>query len=136
MPPWQGLLFLLRSYWILHEWWMRAVHVWISRGNHPNELSSAVQYALDETTYTLCINWHDRFISNTFHSCHRSERLAFTALTGGLFIWQTMFEIWNLMVTKQSHKNVHISKIQPRDPIKLPSFLYIWIYLFLLHFFP
>lgn len=134
MPPWQGLLFLLHSYWILHEWWMRAVHVWISRGNSPNELSSAVQYALDETSYTLCINWCDCFISNTFRSCHCSERLVFTALTGGIFIWQALLEIWNVMVTKQSHKNVRICKIQPRDPIKLPNFLYVWIF-FLFFFF-
>lgn len=133
MPPWQGLLFPLHCYWILYEWWMRMVHVWISRGNRPNELSSALQYSLDEMTYPLHINWCDHFISTTFHRCHHSERLLFTALTGGIFIWQIVSKVWNLMVTKQSHKNVHISKIEPWDPIKLQTFLYTWIYLFLLY---
>lgn len=133
MPPWQGLLFLLYCYSILYKWWMRTAHVWISRGNHPNEFSSALQYAVDEVTYPFCINWCDRFISTTFHSCHHSEELVFTALAGGIFIRQTVLEAWNLMVTKQSHKNVHISKIQPWDPIKIPTFLYIQIYFFLLY---
>lgn len=134
MPPWQGLLFLLCCYWILYKWWMKTVHVCISRGNHPNEFFSALQYAMDEITYPFRINWCDRFISTTFHSCHRSERLVFTALTGGIFIWQTVLKVWSLMVTKQSHKNVHISRTQPWDPIKIPTFLYVWIYLFLFYF--
>lgn len=108
MPPWQGLLFLLCCYWILYKWWMKTVHVCLSRGNHPNEFFSALQYAMDEITYPFHINWCDRFISTTFHSCHHSERLVFTALTGGIFIWQTVLKVWNLMVTKQSHKNVRM----------------------------
>ena len=134
MPPWQGLLFLLCCYWILYEWWMKTVHVWTSRGNHPNELSSALQYAMDEMTYPFHINWCDCFISTPFHSCHHSERLEFMAVTGGIFIWQTVLEVRIFMITKQSHTSVPIGKIQPWDPIKIPTFLYIWIYLFLLYF--
>lgn len=37
------------------------------------------------------------------------------------------------MAAKQSRNNVHISKIQPWDPIKSPTYLCTQIYFFLLY---